>query len=143
MRHDDGASAITEADLRRACAELERRLSAGEAGGAESMLASHPEFSGDADVALELIYTEFVAREQMGQRPTPAAFCTRFPQWRDGLEQLFQIHEAVGTGSDGDGTNGSGTPFPAAERIRRLSVTGDGPAVRRVGNYELLDEIGR
>jgi hypothetical protein len=60
------------------------------------LLASHCHLASDLDAALEVIYTEFVTREHLGQRPVPAEFCQRFPQFRDGLEQLFQIHDAAG-----------------------------------------------
>src|SRR5688572_33511116 len=96
-------------DLRQVCAELERRLGAGEACSAEDVFASFPELSRDVDAALEIIYTEFVAREQMGQAPKRDDYCTRFPMWRDGLEQLFDIHGSVGAG---DSAIQAGTPFP-------------------------------
>ena len=68
MRVEGWISPVEENTLRQVCAELERRLSAGDACAAESVFAAHPELSGDVDAALEVIYTEFVAREHLGQR---------------------------------------------------------------------------
>src|SRR6188472_2147087 len=96
MLRDMHDQRVSSADLRQLCAELERRLSAGENCTAESLLAYHSHLGSDSDAALEVIYTEFVAREQLGQVPVPAEFCQRFPQFRDGLEKLFQIHDAAG-----------------------------------------------
>jgi serine/threonine protein kinase len=162
---------VAASKLRQACAELERCLGAGESGGAESVFEAHPALHDDADAALEVIYTEFVAREQLGQCPTAEQFYARFPQWRDGLEQLFQIHRAVGDHSTVI-PGRAGTPLPdggrlqswlrpaeagapAAARARdepardepaRDEPARDEPArdvARRVGNHEILGEIGR
>ncbi|MBI3762401.1 MAG: serine/threonine protein kinase [Chloroflexi bacterium] len=155
MVRDGRAGLVVEDELRQVCADLERRLCAGEASSAEAVFASRHELKSDADAALEVIYTEFVAREALGQRPTPEEFCARFPQWRDGLEQLFQIHGAVGVGSVVDPAGPSGTPFPDTVRLRNLIGPGRNGAPRpvgsrvgsqvgsRIGNYELLAEVGR
>src|SRR5580765_7059487 len=90
---------VSATELRKVCAELERRLSAGEACSAETILAVDPDFTDDADAALELIYTEFVTKEQLGQKPDAADFFKRFPQWQCDLEQLFEIHQAAGSTS--------------------------------------------
>jgi eukaryotic-like serine/threonine-protein kinase len=141
MLRDDRDERVSAIELRRACAELERRLSAGEACGAEAIFEAHPELRDDSDAALEVVYTEFVAREQLGQQPTPADFYARFPQWREGLDQLFQIHAIVGTNSTLIAGARSDTPFPDAGH--GLSVADSTDAPRQIGNYELLGEIGR
>src|SRR4051794_8910476 len=82
--------------LRQACAELEQRLSAGEGCRAEDLLLAHPGLAERADSALELIYTEFVPRERLGQPPSPEEWYGRSPQWREDLRQLFEVHQAVG-----------------------------------------------
>src|SRR5438128_2818406 len=84
-----------EKQLRQACAELDRRLRAGEPCTAEMLLAAYPALAANADLALELIYTEFVTREQLGQRPSPAEWCQRFPQWQDRLRRLFAVDELL------------------------------------------------
>src|SRR5262245_41884862 len=150
MLADGNAKRSSAADLRQACADLERRLSVGEACSAETVFASHPELTSDADAAVELIYTEFVTREHLGQQPAPAEFYSRFPQWRDELEQLFQIHGTVGVSIAVAPLGLSATPFPEAEDLCRAGFPTRPDARecplserRHVGNYELLDEIGR
>src|SRR5436190_11018537 len=84
-----------ERQLRQACAELDRRLRAGESCRAEALLAAYPAVAANADLALELIYTEFVTREQLGQRPSPAEWGQRFPQWQERLQRLFQVDQLM------------------------------------------------
>src|SRR5205085_1000142 len=57
--------------LAHACDELERRLRAGRPGGAAELLGEFPELARDRNAVLELIYTEFVLREELGERPAP------------------------------------------------------------------------
>jgi len=134
---------VQSADLRQVCAEMERRLSAGENCTAESLLASHSQLASDTDAALEVIYTEFVAREQLGQRPVPAEFCERFPQFRDGLEQLFQIHDAAGGANAVMSLCESAIPAVDNGCTQAIGETIHDRLLRRFGNYEILAEIGR
>jgi tRNA A-37 threonylcarbamoyl transferase component Bud32 len=121
-----------------ACAELERRLRAGQPCAAEDLFAAFPALATEAEAALEVIFTEFVVREHLGQRPDPADWFARFPQWQRDLEQLFQVHRAVG-------------PSQAARSHDTLRTLDPGDALRtesggvgrRFGNYELLEELGR
>src|SRR5262249_61026383 len=53
--------------LRRACAELERRLRAGEDCHAEQFLAAYPVLASDPDRALELIQTEWLRPQAPGR----------------------------------------------------------------------------
>jgi serine/threonine protein kinase len=130
-------------ELAQACAEVERLLGAGQAASAEEVLAAHPALAGDDDAALEVVYTEFVAREALGQRPSPADFCARFPQWREGLAQLFEIHDTLAGNSTLAPAGDGDTWFSSDKRgwaAARPSLVAAG---RRVGNYELLGELGR
>lgn len=62
---------VLERQLRQACAELTHRLRAGETCRAEDWLATHPELAAHVESALELVYAEFVLREQLGQQALP------------------------------------------------------------------------
>jgi serine/threonine protein kinase/Flp pilus assembly protein TadD len=124
-----------EKQLQEACAELERRLRAGAAVGAADLLAAYPALAANREAALTLAYTEYVLREQLGQRPDPDAWCAGFPDLRDSLLQLLQVHGAVRTGP---GTHADPTATPSAGTAGPLPGIG-----RRVGGYELLEVIGR
>ena len=127
------SSTPTKSDdqLRRARRELEQRLRSGAAGRAEDLLAEYPDLAEDPESALELIYTEYVLREELGQRPDVAEFIKRFPDRRPDLAELFQVHDAlVRVGEVADGT---------APESTTAFVTG----ARRVAGYEILRELGR
>jgi serine/threonine protein kinase len=119
-----------EPRLRQACAELSRRLYAGEPVRAEALLAAYPDLAADVDCALELIYgTEFVIREELGERPAFAEFYERFPQWRGALERQFQIHNLL----DQPLAEGAADTLPGGPAC---------PTVRGLDAYELLAQIG-
>src|SRR5439155_13631881 len=75
--------------LRRACAELERRLRAGEDCRAEQFLEAYPGMASDPDSALELIRAEWLARKALGRSGSSEEWLARFPQWRESLQSWF------------------------------------------------------
>src|SRR5262245_65698938 len=81
--------------LRWACTELSRRLRAGETCRAEDFFASLPDLAAQEDLALDLIYTEFSLREQLGQEPEAEEGCRRFPRWGDRLRRLLAVHRPL------------------------------------------------
>lgn len=81
--------------LRRARIELEQGLRAGRAVRAEDLFATYPALTDDREGALELIYSEFVIREEMGHSPSPEEWYARFPELRYDLKQVFQIHSEL------------------------------------------------
>jgi WD40 repeat protein/serine/threonine protein kinase len=105
--------------VRRWCEALDRRLRAGEDGRAEEYLAREPSL--DPEDAVELVYTEFVGREERGEPVDPAAFLARFPALRGALEEQFLVHAVM-----------------HGEAARRTPQTG-----QRVGPYRLERELGR
>jgi len=124
-----------------ACDELGRRLRAGEDCRAELFLDSVATAEAEPDEILDLLYTEFVVREQLGQRPQPADWLERFPQWRSELEELFEIHVMVEVRETGAGWL---TERPAADGVSHpLSGPPHEGPVSNIGGYELLREIGR
>src|SRR5262245_10712782 len=83
-----------------ACAELNRRLRAGEACRAEDLLAALPSLAAQEDLALELIYAEFGLRERLGQAPSAEEWCRRFPRWAERLRRLLEVHRELGAGPE-------------------------------------------
>src|SRR5262249_32963323 len=120
-------NAAHEQQLRQACAELDRRLRAGEVCRAETVLSAFPTLADDDEAALEIAYTEFAIREELGQRPTPEDWYRRFPQWVEPLQKLFQIHEALredgaaalaNTPLRAEGKGGAEPPDPERRYVR-------------------------
>jgi serine/threonine protein kinase len=121
--------------LARACSELERRLDAGEPCSAADLLAEFPALADDRVAALELIYTEFVLREERGERPDPDEWCARHPRWESGLRAVFQVNAHLRAA---DRT----ASWPAGRSI----LPGRGPTAAggcSAGDYEILEEVGR
>jgi serine/threonine-protein kinase len=123
---------ISEAQLRQACADLDRGLRAGEPCRAERFFARWPLLASREDWAVELIYTEFVTREELEQRPTPEEYYARFPAWKERLRRQFQVHELLRDGLAAE----AALPAPSAPP--------PGPrAGERLGGYALLEEVAR
>ncbi len=85
----------TERLLRRACADLEQRLRAGETVSAETVFAAHPILFETEATAIEVIYGEYVTREALGQPPDRDDLIKRFPRWTQALRDQFHVHDAL------------------------------------------------
>jgi serine/threonine protein kinase len=121
---------LLETQLRQACADLARRLYAGEACRAETVFEAYPDLASQADSALELIYsTEFVIRLELGERPSFEEYYERFPQWQGALKQQFQVHELLDNPASG-----------AAPETWPSAAAGD--TLTGWDAYELLGKIG-
>ncbi len=135
-------SVVLSEKLRSACTELSDRLRAGQPCRSEDFLPQDAAIEAHREAVLELLYTEFVVRHELGQNPDSQEWFSRFPQWKTDLEELFQIHhyvcqEARKQPSSGDtvvgSTYGDAQGKPKGIAIRSTSLSG----------YELLSEIGR
>src|SRR5262245_36881317 len=59
-----------------------------------------PEFPrDDDDLVLDLIYGEFVLREQAGEAPTPDEYAARFPHLKDRIVRQLELHFAISAAS--------------------------------------------
>jgi WD40 repeat protein/serine/threonine protein kinase len=118
---------IDEQVCRRACAEFRRRLRAGKACQSEHVFAECPALAAEADFAVEIIYTEFVALEEAGRPVSMEEWYQRFPQYRERLERLFQVHAQLAAIT------------PPEDKLAVPSLA----PVKRVAGYEILEELGR
>ena len=123
--HDSGRK------LRRVRAEFEAAMRAGGRRRVEDLLAADPSLAADADATLELLYTEFVLREELGQSPGFDEYHARFPLLHDDLETLFQVHEMLRR----DDPAGPASTESSEHARPALPVAIDG--------FEILGEIGR
>jgi eukaryotic-like serine/threonine-protein kinase len=129
--------------LRRACDELGRRLRSGQLSRAEDFLASDPTLSGDADAAVELVYTEFVVREELDQQPQADEWLTRFPQWKNELAQVFEVHRLV---SDAHTHRVAAADTHRDGELGHEHLGADTPSAGMTfyfEGYQLIEEIGR
>lgn len=151
MPQDSNPSPDVESKLRAVCAELDRRVRAGEVGVAQQVLADDPDLAGNDELAIEVIYTEFATLEELGAAPSLSDTLARFPRWRDRLERLLKVHLAF---KDDEARDDEAEPLDTDETQHRGGSTrnessADSETDRRrrhrpsVGQYELLDEIDR
>ena len=132
MASDARAADPAQDAFRRACADLDRRLRAGEPVAAEEWVGPGGALAADADLAVELIFTEYVSREELGENPSADEFCARFPAHADRLRRLFGVDQLLLEST-------AGTRKPSADTP---GGRGGAPAGRTAGAYELLERIG-
>jgi serine/threonine protein kinase/tetratricopeptide (TPR) repeat protein len=128
-----------ERKLRQACDTLESRLRAGQSYRTEDCLVAYPELAADSDSTLEILYFEYVMREEMGEALSAEEWYRRFPEQQIPLRKILQIHHGAGSRSNSGGLSASLetlTPEQSAAQRRAL-------VQRRLSKYEILEELGR
>lgn len=125
------------AEVRTALDELEVRIRRGDKASCESIFVAFPQICQDKEAVLEVIYTEFVLRQELGQELKVNDWINRFPQWSHDLEELFQVHDLVSHSAPLTQTS-------TQQEIAHWLNGASGPEPRiRVGNYEVIEELGR
>jgi serine/threonine protein kinase len=94
----------------------------------EDIFEACPELCGQPEAALEVIYTEYVVRTELGLAPCRSDFYGRFPPWREHLERQFALHDALQ----------DALPHAPAGGLRRSPSL-----VAGRGDFDILMEIGR
>ena len=143
MSTDSNSLEKLEWKVREACGELGRRLRNGEHCSAEEYFERLPAVDCHSDSVLELIYTEYVVREELGQAVTADEWYVRFPSWSDDLRQMFEVHRqfnAVETHVSVSGSS-NGTPF-SSPKVQSVESR-HWESGRLIGCYQLFEEIGR
>jgi WD40 repeat protein len=133
--------------------DLRQRWRRGEQPGASDYLTRFPRVQTDPTLVVDLIYTEFLVREEMGERRHLPLLQVQFPQHAAELAAQVELHDALensdlensdlesGELDYGEPDNGAETHSPqdtllsGAKPRTRLPSLGPG--------YEVLAEIGR
>ncbi len=102
---------------------------------AESYLASFPDLVDDPELAVDVIYAEYLAREQAGESPNIAEYQERFPAYAAVLSEQIWLHRALEVDDEGAA---AGSPDMASDFSDESS-----DALPDDGGYEILEEIGR
>jgi serine/threonine protein kinase len=86
------------------------------------------------ELAVDLIYTEYLQGEEHGQRPGADEYYLRFPQHQQILRDQFKFHNAIcGHGIDAEQSDGD-ADRPATVKLQRFpSIPG----------YDIAQEVGR
>ncbi len=120
------AAAVLRVDQR-------ERWRRGERVPAEKYLSRHPEVTADPESAVDLIFNEYLLREQCDARPDAEEFVRRFPEHVEVLRAQIELHQAVALGPEGGGFADGPSDRHDEEPLPPPEVPG----------YELLGEIGR
>jgi tRNA A-37 threonylcarbamoyl transferase component Bud32 len=105
-----------------------QRWQRGERVSAEDYLQRQPTLHEDPEAALDLIFGEFVLREQLDEAPPPEEYLQRFPRYRPQLERLFLLDRALlSEPPEEESTlHDPGICPPTVGRYRIISLLGEG-----------------
>jgi serine/threonine protein kinase/WD40 repeat protein len=110
--------------------DLERHWQRGERVLVETYLAALPA-PADADVRMDLIYSEILVREAAGDPPKPAEYVFRFPDLAERIQTQFLLHRTLLDQPADDEPEPVAAPQPPARTFAHA-----------VPGYEILDELG-
>jgi WD40 repeat protein/serine/threonine protein kinase len=114
------------------CRQQQQCWQRGERPRAEAFLEQYPTLADEPTCAVELIFQEFLLREQLGEAPRPEEFIQRFPQFAQQLQLVFQVDRQIGEEwPRGDAASAAETE--AATDSDRLPSA----------DYEIVGELGR
>ena len=103
---------------------------------AEDYLASYAGVAENAELALDVIYAEYLAREQSGEQPDLTEYQRRFPEYADVLAEQISLHIAI------DSLDTSEAPDDASTNVDFSNQHASHPS-RSDTNYQILEPIGR
>ena len=123
--------------LERICNDQVRRWRRGQRVPAETYLSMYPRLRDDDEAAFELIYGEYLLREELGETPSPRGAEVAVPAVRRAAPRQVDLHEVLSAADDADARDrpdgrppASPTrgPSPTARSSPRVSASwGAGP----------------
>jgi serine/threonine-protein kinase len=122
-----------------------QRWHSGERIAAETYLELCPTLATDPESAVELVYGEFLLREELGESPTLAEYTDRFPHYAERLSLQVELHRAMDSAcleEAGGTTSFWGRPPKQAAHQSLDPGESDMRAVA-VPGYQILGVLGR
>jgi hypothetical protein len=119
--------------------DQQQRWLAGERIPVEHYFALYPVLRNDDDCAFELIYCEYLVREELGDQPTLAELLDRFPEYSERLHQQLELHAAI----DGAQPTSVESVVDNSDRPTVPPVPFPGDPRPAPTGYELIRELGR
>jgi WD40 repeat protein len=117
------------------------RASRGQWVPAETYLEAFPAVRADTELAIDLVFAEYLLREQRVEPPEAQEFLGRFPEYADELKLQFELHQAMEAEREPDGgwslTPSTPTMAPDADPALNCAL------YPRVPGHELLGVLGR
>ena len=130
-------------------ADQRRRWRTGQPLSVSAYLERFPQIRADPTYALDLIWSEYLIRENLGDRPSLEEYTRAFPQFESLLERQHRVHDWIEQAElTGDSTftlMGPSLGPPRPTETAQQEGAGTSTEYRSVGgqDYEILDEIGR
>ena len=116
--------------------DLRERRRRGESIDSREYLARFPSVADDPELAVDLIYAEFMVREEQGEVLAPGDFVERYPEYGDLLADQLSLHEAFANPA-GD------TPGTSSCAAGDIATESQAIPEQLEANYEVLDVLGR
>jgi hypothetical protein len=110
------------------------RFRLGQGISAEAYLAAFPTVGENAEQAVDLVFAEYLLREELGEQPTAVEYARRFPQHAAALELQAELHLAMGAGPAG--------PLTWAERPATSPATWAQSSALRVDGRPIEAQTG-
>jgi tetratricopeptide (TPR) repeat protein len=118
------------------------RIRLGQRVPAEQYLEAFPALANDSEFALDLVYTEFLLREEMGEKPTLEEFRDRFPHFAAELGLQIDLHQAMQT-EHGPAISASEERTLTLIDVRHSERGEDLQGVPDIPGYKILGVVGR
>ena len=125
---------------------------------AEDYFQAHAALQQSGELALDVVFNEFLIRERLGERPSVDEYCRRFPALADSLAIQLELHawmdspqevNSLAAPTNPESLTAITTPLVLADtNVGRLPVLQDMPEAFSVlpcsfGRYEILELLGR
>jgi serine/threonine protein kinase/WD40 repeat protein len=111
---------------------------------AEEYLQRFPQLAANDELALDVIYGEFLLREELGEQADVRDFQTRFPEFADTLQDQIEFHRAMASSGSARLTEqDTHRSELAAQQTKSPESRLPAHLTHFVPGYEILSELGR
>ncbi len=122
--------------------DLRERWRRGECPDVGDYLARFPVLAADPELAVDVIYTEFLIREACGEQPAIDEYRRRFPAHAIVLQDQVRLHQAFDQRPRTD-SDSNAAPLDSASYESIPEGSQPAAATRLEADYEILEEVGR
>ncbi|MGH7136306.1 MAG: hypothetical protein ACREHD_11240, partial [Pirellulales bacterium] len=117
--------------------DLQQGWLRGEFRRAEEYLSHFAPLAIDPELAVDIVYAEYLARERAGQRPQLPEYQSRFPEFAPALAEQIRFHDALEMLD-----NDLRPPEPDAESRHELAAALPDNSQQPDATYEIVERIG-
>jgi serine/threonine protein kinase len=110
---------------------------------AEAYLQLHPALTAANPEAFDLVFNEFLLREDGGEMPAPAEYLWRFTQFSERFQRQLEVHQGLRSGQPSAPSALADEPGPTADPGPPQDPSGRPGPRPAVAGYDILEELGR